>query len=92
MHRHDDAAGGPWRHNAAVGPHAVLLGAGRLDLEGEVVVRPVGELHGARDLLHELEGEAELEGLDPEQLLGVGAHLRREFGGRARRGVGPARG
>jgi len=37
---------------------------GQTDLEGDVVVAEIRQLHGARDLLLQLEWEAELERVD----------------------------
>lgn len=72
MHRHYNYAGGPRPHDAIVGAHAVLLGARRLNLKGDVAFCLVGHLQGAGDLLVEFEGELELGGVDVEEVAGGG--------------------
>lgn len=57
MHRDYNRAGGSGRHNAIVGPHAVLPGVRRLDLKGNGAVGLVGNPQWTGDLLAEHERE-----------------------------------
>lgn len=93
MHCHNNIASRSWQDNPGVRPHRVLLWARSFHLEGDVVVAEIRQLHGARDLLLQLKGEAELDGVDAEEFAGGGwsgrGHCRRRAGGGGRsRAVG----
>lgn len=55
------------QNDSRVRAHAILLWIRCFNLEGDILISLVGQLHGASDLLFELKWEFEIRGLDFEK-------------------------